>query len=59
MKSPANQGAIPQKLLTKISAVTMGTMVEINDSFACAGSKALTVMKLKELGSKAEHKAWR
>ncbi len=47
-----------QWMLTKICAVNMGTMVKINDSFAQAGGKALTVMKLKELGSKAEHKAW-
>jgi hypothetical protein len=37
----------------------MGTMDWINDSFARAGSKALMVMKLKELGSKAEREAWR
>ena len=59
MKSPANQGAIPQKLLTKIGAVNMGTMAGINDSLTRAGGKALTLMKLKELGSKAGHKAWR
>ena len=46
-------------LLTKIRAVNMGTMVGINDSLTLAGGKALTVMKLKELGSKAECKAWR
>ena len=34
MKSPSNQGAIPQRMLTKIRAVNMGTMVKINDSFA-------------------------
>jgi hypothetical protein len=34
-------------------------MVKINDSFAQAGGKALTVMKLKELGSKVEREAWR
>ena len=45
MKSPSNQGAIPQRVLTKICAVNMGTMVKINYSFAQAGSKALTVMK--------------
>ena len=45
--------------LTKIRKVNMGTMVKINDLFAQAGGKALTVMKLKELGSKAERKAWR
>ena len=56
-KSPANQSTIPLKLLTKIYAVNMGTMVKINDSFAHVGGKALTVMKLKELGSKAERKA--
>jgi hypothetical protein len=44
-------------MLTKIRAVNMGTMVKINDSFAQAGGKALTVMKLKELGSKAEREA--
>jgi hypothetical protein len=53
-KSSTNQGAISQKLLTKICAVNMGTMVRINDSITCAGGKALTVMKLKELGRKAE-----
>jgi hypothetical protein len=58
-KSPCNQGAIPQRMLTKICAVNMVTMVEINDSFAQAGGKALTVMKLKELGSKAERKGWK
>ena len=58
-KSLSNQGAIPQQMLTKIRKVNMGTMVKINDSFAQAGSKALSVMKLKELGSKAERKAWR
>jgi hypothetical protein len=58
-KSPSNQHAIPQQMLTKIHKVNMGTMVKINDSFAQAGSKALSVMKLKELGSKAERKAWR
>jgi hypothetical protein len=30
----------------------MGTMVKINDLFAQAGGKALTVMKLKELGAR-------
>jgi hypothetical protein len=44
-------------MLTKIRAVNMGTMVKINNSFAQAGGKALTGMKLKELGSKAERKA--
>ena len=58
-KSPSNQGAIPQRLLTKIRTVNMGTMVKINDSFAQADGKALTVMKLKELVSKAEHEARR
>ena len=58
-KSPANQGVIPQKLLTKSRSVNMGTMVGINDSFARAGGKALTVMKLQELGSKAKCNAWR
>ena len=58
-KPPSNQGAIPQRMLTKICKVNMGTMVKINDLFAQAGGKALTVMKLKELGSKAERKARR
>ncbi len=57
-KSPSDQGAIPQQMLTKICKVNMGTKVKINDLFAQAGGKALTVMKLKELGSKAERKAW-
>ncbi len=35
----------------------MGTMVKVNDSITCVDGKALTVMKLKELGSKAERKA--
>ena len=48
---------IPPKLLTKIRAVNMGTMVKINESNTRAGGKALTVMKLKELGSKAGCKA--
>ena len=56
-KSPANQGVIPPKLLTKIRAMNMVTMVHINDSISRAGGKALTVMKLKELGSKAEREA--
>jgi hypothetical protein len=34
-------------------------MVKINDQFAQAGGKALTVMKLKELGSEAEREARR
>ena len=34
-------------------------MVGINDSFARAGGKALTVMKLQELVSKAKCNAWR
>ena len=58
-KSPANQGAILQKLLTKIHAVNMGTMVGIDDSIARTGDKALTVIKLKEVGSKAECETWR
>ncbi len=58
-KSPSNQGAIPKRMLTKIHAVNMVTMVKINDSFAQAGGKALTVMKLKELGSKAKREAWK
>ncbi len=58
-KSPSNQVAIPQQMLTKIHKVNMGTMVKINDLFAQAGGKALTVMKLKDLGSEAERKAWR
>ena len=58
-KSLSNQGAIPQQMLTKIRKVNMGTMVKINDLFAQAGGKALTVMKLKELGSKAEREARR
>ena len=52
-KSPSNQGTIPQRMLSKIRKVNMGTMVKINDSFAQAGGKALTMMKLKELCSKA------
>ncbi len=52
-KSPSEQGAIPQRMLTKIRKVNMGTMVKINDQFVQAGGKALTVMKLKELGSEA------
>ncbi len=56
-KSPSDQGAIPQHMLTKIRKVNMGPMVKINDKFAQAGGKALTVMKLKELGSKAEREA--
>jgi hypothetical protein len=52
-------GVIPPKLLTKIHAVNMATIVKIYNSITRAGSKALTVvMKLKELVSKAEHKAW-
>jgi hypothetical protein len=58
-KSPSNQGTIPQWMLTKICKVNMGTMVKINDSSAHADGKALTVMKLKELDSKAERKARR
>jgi hypothetical protein len=58
-KSPSDQGAIPQRMLTKIRKVNMGTMVKINDRFTQAGGKALMVMKLKELGSEAERKAWR
>jgi hypothetical protein len=46
-------------MLTKIRKVNMGTMVKINDLFAQAGGKALTVMKLKELVSKAEREARR
>ena len=58
-KSPSKQGAILHRMLTKIRKVSMGTMVKINDSVAQAGGKALTVMKLKELGSKAEREARR
>ena len=58
-KSPSAQRVIPQQMLTKICNVNMSTMVKINDSFAQAGGKALWVMKLKELGSKAESKARR
>ncbi len=58
-KSPSDQGAIPQRILTKIRKVNMGTMVKINGQFAQAGGKALTVMKLKELGSEAERTARR
>jgi hypothetical protein len=58
-KPPSNQGTIPQRMLTKIRKVNMGTMVKINDLFAQAGGKVPTVMKLKELGSKAERKARR
>ena len=36
----------------------MVTKVQINDSITRAGGKELTVMKLKELGSKAEREAW-
>jgi hypothetical protein len=57
--SPSDQGTIPQHMLTKIRKVNMGTMVKINDQFAQAGGKALTVMKLKELGSEAEREARR
>ncbi len=56
-KSPSKQGAIPQHMRAKIHKVNMGSMVKINDQFAQAGGKALTVMKLKELGSKAEREA--
>jgi hypothetical protein len=45
-KSPSNQGAIAQHMLTKIRKVNMGSMIKINDQFAQAGGKALTVMKL-------------
>jgi hypothetical protein len=58
-KSPSDQGTIPQRMLTKICKVNMGTMVKINDQFVQAGGKALTVMKLKELGSEAEREARR
>ncbi len=58
-KPPSDQGAIPQRMLTKIRKVNMGTMVKINDLFAQAGGKPLRVMKLKELGSKAEREARR
>ena len=58
-KSPSKQRAIPQRMLTKIHKVNMGTMIKINDSFAQASGKALSVMKLKELGSKAEREAQR
>jgi hypothetical protein len=34
-------------------------MVRINDSITCEGGKTLTVMKLKELGSKVEREARR
>ncbi len=35
-KSPSNQGDIPQRMLTKIHKVNMGTIVKINDLFAQA-----------------------
>ncbi len=53
-KSHSGQGTIPQHMLTKIRKVNMGSIVKINDQFSQAGGKVLTVMKLKELGSKAE-----
>jgi hypothetical protein len=44
-------------MLLKIRAANMITMVQNNDSIARAGSKELSLMRLKELGGQAEHEA--
>ncbi len=52
-----SKNAIPQKMLLKIRGVNLTTMVQINDSIACAGIKKLSTLQLKELGSDAECEA--
>jgi len=54
-KTPTSQNAIPPKMLLKIQAMNMITMVQINDLIARAGGKELSLLRLKELGSRAEH----
>jgi hypothetical protein len=56
-KTPNSQNAIPPKMLLKIRAVNMITMVQINDLVACAGSKELSLLRLKELGGQEVRKA--
>jgi hypothetical protein len=56
-KTPTSQNAIPPKMLLKIQAMNMITMVQINDSIACAGGKELSLLRLKELGGRAEREA--
>jgi hypothetical protein len=56
-KTPTSQNAIPKKMLLKIRAVNMITMVQINDLIARAGGKELSLLRLKELGGQAERKA--
>ncbi len=56
-KTPTSQNAIPPKMLLKIRAVNMITMVQIIDSIARAGGKELSLLRLKELGGQAERKA--
>jgi hypothetical protein len=52
-----SKNAIPQKMLLKIRGVNMTTMVQINDLTACADGNKLSTLRLKELGSNAEHEA--
>ncbi len=56
-KTPTSQNTIPPKMLLKIWAVTMITIVQINDSIARTGVKELSLLRLKELGGRAEHEA--
>jgi hypothetical protein len=57
MKTPTSWNAIPPKILLKIQAMNMITMVQINDEIARAGSKELSLLRLKELGGQAEREA--
>jgi hypothetical protein len=56
-KTPTSQNSIPPKMLLKIQAMNMITMVQINDLIAPAGGKELSLLRLKELGGQAEHEA--